>query len=213
MGHGVRTAAEPQRATMVGMTDQTEPGAPVFSPEGADEREELRVALHESAVAMRIDRVAVAKGEIDTSRYELSDRIRELGFEGEAERIFDLLPVVHVAWADGKVQDAERAMILNLLRVRGVSGGKAFTVLHALLEKRPSQEYLDESLEVLKELLRDKPRDGKTIVGLCILVAEAAGGFLQLFNPISGEERAMIEKISKVLGDEAFAEYSARLGG
>lgn len=193
------------------MPDQTEPAAPVFSPEGAGAREELRVALHESAVAMQIDRVALAEGEIEASRYKLSDRIRELGFEGEAERVFDLLPLVHVAWADGKIQQGERAMILNLLRVRGVNGGSAFTVLHALLEKRPSREYLDESLEVLKELLRDKPRNAKTVVGLCILVAEAAGGFLQIFNPISEEERSMIEKISKALGDEAFAEYTSRL--
>lgn len=198
---------------MATMADQTEPGAPVFSPEGAGEREELRVALHESAVAMQIDRVAVVEGELEASRYKLSDRVRELGFEGDAERVFDLLPLVHVAWADGKVQQGERAMILNLLRVRGVRGGSAFTVLEALLEKRPSREYLDESLEVLKDLLQDKPRDAKTVVGLCILVAEAAGGFLQLFNPISEEERAMIEKISSALGDEAFAEYASRLGG
>lgn len=160
---------------------------------------------------MQIDRVALADGEIEASRYKLADRIRELGFEGEAERVFDLLPLVHVAWADGKIQQGERAMILNLLRVRGVNGGSAFTVLHALLEKRPSREYLDESLEVLKELLEDKPRNAKTVVGLCILVAEAAGGFLQIFNPISEEERSMIEKISKALGDEAFAEYTSRL--
>ena len=197
---------------MTRMADQTEPGAPVFSPEGAGAREELRVALHESAVAMQIDRVAVLQGEREASRYKLSDRIRELGFEGEAERVFDLLPLVHVAWADGKIQNGERAAILNVLRVRGVRGGSAFTVLEALLEKRPSQEYLDESLEVLKELLQGKPRDAKTVVGLCILVAKAAGGFLQIFNPISEEERAVIEKISKALGDEAFAEYSSRLG-
>ncbi|MGH1346635.1 MAG: tellurite resistance TerB family protein [Nannocystales bacterium] len=195
------------------MADQTEPGAPVFSTEGAGEREELRVALHESAVAMQVDRVALAQGEIEESRHKLSDRIRELGFEGEAERVFDLLPLVHVAWADGKVQQGERAMILNLLRVRGVNGGSAFTVLQALLEKRPSKEYLDESLEVLRDLLREKPSGAKTVVGLCILVAEAAGGFLQIFNPISEDERAMIEKISKALGDEAFAEYASRLGG
>ncbi len=197
---------------MAPMTDQTEPGSPIFSPEGSGAREELRVALHESAVAMQIDRIAVAQGELAASRYKLSDRIRELGFEGEAERVFDLLPLVHVAWADGKIQAGERAAILNVLIVRGVRGGSAFTVMEALLEKRPSREYLEESLEVLKELLADKPREAKTVVGLCILVANAAGGILQIFNAISKEEHAMIEKISKALGDEAFAEYSARLG-
>ena len=194
------------------MASETEPGTPVFSETGAAARDELRVALHESACALRLDRAALVKGEIETSKYELADRVRELGFEGEAERVFDLLPLVHVAWADGKIQSGERAAILNLLQVRGFGPGKAFGVMEALLEKRPSDEYLDESLEVLQELLQDKPREAKTVVGLCILVAEAAGGLFEIFNPIAKEELAAIEKIARALGDEAFAEYHSRLG-
>jgi len=192
--------------------DDTEPGTPVFAPEGAEAREELRVALHESAVAMQRDRLALVKGEIDTSSYDLSDRVRELGFAGEAERVFDLLPLVHVAWADGSIQPGERAAILRLLTVRGFGPGKAFTTMEALLEKQPSGEYLEESLEVLRELLEDKPQQARTVVGLCIMVAEAAGGLFNLFNPVSKEEVAAIETIAKALGDDAFAEYRERLG-
>ena len=76
--------------------------------------------------------------------------------------MFDLLPLVHVAWADGSIQPGERAAILRLLTVRGLGPGKAFTTMEALLEKRPSAEYLDESLEVLQELLEDKPREART---------------------------------------------------
>ncbi len=194
------------------MVEDTEPGVPVFAPEGAGAREELRTALHESAVAMQRDRLALVKGEIDTSGYELTDRVRELGFAGEAERVFDLLPLVHVAWADGKIQAGERAAILSLLQVRGFGAGKAFTVMEALLEKKPSDEYIEESLEVLRDLLEDKPRDAKTVVGLCIMVAEAAGGLFELFNPVSKQEKAAIERVAKALGGEAFEEYRSRLG-
>lgn len=189
----------------------TEPGTPVFAPEGAQAREELRTALHESAVAMRVDRLGVVKGEIDTAKYDLPERIAELGFKGEAKHVFDLLPLVHVAWADGKIQADERLTILRLLQVRNVPL-EAFKVMEALLEKPPSQEYLEESLETLKQLLADKPDQAKTVVGLCILVAEAAGGILGMFNPISKEERAAIEKVASVLGDAAEAEFVARLG-
>ena len=195
------------------MAETTEPGTPVFSPEGAQARAELRTALHESAVAMQRDRLAHVKGEIDTASSDLAERVELLGFGGAAERVFDLLPLVHVAWADGKIQPGERSTILSLLQVRGIGAGKAFTVMEALLEKRPSDEYLDESLQVLRELLRDRPRDAKTVVGLCILVAEAAGGLFEIFNPISKDEVAAIEKVAKALGDEAFAEFEDRLGG
>lgn len=193
------------------MASDTEPGTPVFAPEGAKAREELRTALHESAVAMRMDRLGVVKGEINTAKYDLPERIAELGFKGEAKNVFDLLPLVHVAWADGKIQGDERLTILRLLQVRNVPL-EAFTVMEALLESRPSDEYLEESLETLKELLDDKPEQAKTVVGLCILVAEAAGGILGMFNPISKEERATIEKIAAGLGDAAVAEFVARLG-
>jgi tellurite resistance protein len=86
--------------------------------------------------------------------------------------------------------------------------------MEALLEKRPSDEYLDESLEVLKEVLeREKrPEHTKTVLGLCILVAEAAGGLLGLFNPVSKQERDVIELIAKRLGDDAVEEFHRRLG-
>jgi tellurite resistance protein len=181
-----------------------------FAPEGAEERERIRVALDESALALQRDRIAAettGTGKVPT----LAERIHALGFEDEAERIFDLLPLVHVAWADGKIQNDERAMILNVLQIRSMATGKAFTTLEALLEKKPSQAYLEESLAVLKDLVSGDATRSKTIVGLCVKVAEAAGGFLGI-RPISSDERTLIERIAKELGDEAIAEFNRQLG-
>jgi hypothetical protein len=191
------------------MVDNTDSGAEVFPKDGAEARQQLRVALHESAVALKRDRELL--GELDDSEDALAARVAALGFDGEAAKIFDLLPLVHVAWADGAIQPAERASILSLLSVRGLPLGKAYTVMLALLEEEPSEEYLDESLNLLRTLIErgDAPK-AETIVGLCIMVAESAGGFLGLLNPISRVEKQAIERIAGRLGDAAVTEFKRR---
>ena len=194
------------------MVDDVDSGAGVFPRDGAEGRERLRVALHESAVALKRDREA-RRDEPDVSGDALAALVAALGFDGEAARVFDLLPLIHVAWADGAIQPGERAAILGLLRVRGIPPGKAYTVILALLEEKPSAEYLEESLSLLRVLIeRGAAAKAETIVGLCIMVAEAAGGFLGLFNPISRVEKRVTEHISRRLGNLAFEEFKRRLG-
>ena len=190
------------------MVDEHRDSREPFSPETAEEREKLRVALHESALALQRERIAgeTGTGPIPT----LTERIHALGFEDEAEGIFDLLPLVEVAWADGEIQPTERALILNVLQIRDLARGKAFTTLEALLEKAPSETYVEESLAVLRELVRSEPERAQTIVGLCVLVAEAAGGFLGI-RSVSPEERAAIERIAEALGEETPPEIRGRL--
>lgn len=170
-------------------------------------RAKLRARLHESAEDLRAVTTLTEGG----TRLSVKSRIEALGFTGQAAQIFDLLPLVQVAWADGSVQAGERATVLNLLKLRALPPGEAWTVMETLLEERPSQAYLDASLDVLKELLAERNDDGRTVVGLCILLAESAGGFLGLAT-ISKEEHEMIEKIAARLGTKAQSEFHARLG-
>ena len=119
--------------------------------------------------------------------------------------MFDLLPLVHVAWADGAIQKSERAAILRVLELRNVAAGsEGFTLIESLLEERPNDEYMNQSLAVLKELLAQGDGNrGAAIVELCQDVATAAGGFLGLGSKVSGEERELIERIAGELGDSA----------
>jgi hypothetical protein len=178
----------------------------LFSRGQSDVRRKLRAQLHASAEDLH----GALKGPTETV-FSLPMRIAALGFGGDAAKVFDLLPLVHVAWADTSIQAGERAAILNLLKLRGVGPGDAWTVMETLLEERPSQAYLDVSLDVLKELLAERGDDGRTIVGLCILVAEAAGGFLGI-GTVSKVEREAIAKIAERLGSRAQEEFHARLG-
>lgn len=194
------------------MVAHADSSSEAFPKHGAEEREHLRAALHQSAVTLRRDREA-QPGEPDVSSDALAARVAALGFDGEAAKVFDLLPLIHVAWSDGAIQPGERAAILGLLRVRGILPGKAYTVILALLEKEPSKEYLEESLDLLRALIeRGDATKAKTIVGLCIMVAEAAGGFLGLLSPISRVEKRATEHIARRLGDAALEEFMRRLG-
>lgn len=182
-----------------------------FDESRAEQREEIRKALDESALEMQRRRVMA-----ETQRAAmptLQERIAALGFgDADGMKVFDLVPLVHVAWADGAIQQGERAMILNLLQIRGLTPEKAWITMESLLEKKPSNPYMEESLAVVRELVKDKPAQAKTIVGLCIVIAEAAGGFLGIFRRISTEEKQMIAKIADVLGEAAKEEFQRQLG-
>lgn len=189
----------------------TEVSLPVATDDSAEGREQLRVALHESAVALTL---GTLRSPSESREEQLRFRIECLGFSGEAAQVFDLLPLVHVAWADGKIQTDERAEIIGLLRIRGVPLGPAYTTMLALLEKEPTPQYLEASLGVLREVIErgSTTTNAETIVGLCIRVAEAAGSFWGLTNPISAEEKEAIAHIAEKLGPAAVAEFQRRLG-
>ena len=76
----------------------------------------------------------------------------------------------------------------------------------------PRKARLRPDLWAAPDFLGGDGTQGKTIVGLCILVAKAAGGFLGLRNPISSEEKDAIERIAERLGPNAMAEFQRRLG-
>jgi tellurite resistance protein len=161
-------------------------------------REKLEAAAHELA-----EKHAIAES-LKTSE-SLAERIKALGFSGATARVFDLLPLVHVAWADGTVQKGERAAILKVLEARGVQpGSEGFQLFESLLEERPSDEYMSESLTVLRELVgQHGAGGGADVVGLCEQVASAAGGFLGIAGKVSGEERKLIDEIAGHLGGGA----------
>ena len=174
-------------------------------------RARLRKNLEKDAAALA-DQRQVAR-QVGTEDLDLAERVRKLGFDGDKARVFDLLPLVWVAWADGTVTRSERATILGVLERRGVApGSPPFQVIESLLEERPTDTYLQQALEVLRDVLADKPAATDTLVDLCVAVADASGGFLGLGNRISGEERAQLAAIVQTLGAEAESEFRKHFG-
>lgn len=177
-----------------------------------EQRRKLRAKLEQAAKDMA-DKEAIAQS-VKTDDLSLAERIKALGFSGDTARVFDLLPLIHVAWADGSIHKNERAAILRVLELRGIpAGSEGFTLVESLLEQRPSDAYMSQSLAVLKELLAssgDEQRK-REIVELSEQVAAAAGGFLGLGAKISDEERTLIASISAQLGEGAAAGFREQL--
>lgn len=182
----------------------------LWDPERAEARAAMRARLARAAEELRdAERVAAS---MKTDDLELAAQVKSLGFDGDSARIFDLLPLIHVAWADGRIQRAERGRILRLLSLREIhSNSEAYKMVAALLEERPAEVWFDVSLALLRRLITDRPWKAEALAEMCVGIAEAAGGFFGVADSISAEERVALDKIAEALGEDAYKAFVARL--
>ncbi len=119
-----------------------------------------------------------------------------------------LLPLVKVAWADGRITKRERQMIFDSLFDLGVDpNNENLNQLHHWLELSPKEEFFQESLEQLKaglETLDDdeRAREKYSLISQCTLVAEVSGGDSD--SPSGGpricdEEITAVKQIARIL--------------
>jgi hypothetical protein len=138
---------------------------------------------------------------------EILRTLQEMGYTRETVALLHLVPLIHVAWADGKVTAQEREMILEAASLHGVTGGSpAYLQLTDWLDNRPSEEYFEQALRVVGSILESSPEgqgwNGGEVLAHSIRVAEASGGILGFGSKISDEERAMLERIARAVGDK-----------
>ena len=111
---------------------------------------------------------------------ELSQALRGLGMSSDSWRALPLLPLVHVAWADGSIQDAERELIMRLADDYGLDGDGRMH-LHNWLSYPPSREVIAQGQNVLIALCSSVgPADEQLLADVVTFshqVAKAAGGF------------------------------------
>jgi uncharacterized tellurite resistance protein B-like protein len=182
-----------------------------FLPDTQGRRGELRERL-DAASARAQNRKTIADA-VGSEESALLDRLEQLGFTGDSARVLDLLPLVHVAWADGKVDRRERAAVLAVVDHRGIGkDSDACLLIEALLEQRPSETFMAESFALVHELAAKRANDGKSLVALCVDVAQASGGLLGFGNRVDDAEYELIQRIADAFGEEAQAAVLARLG-
>ena len=173
-----------------------------FAAQDQEARRRLRDKLAGNAAGLEEQqRIAQSMGTSDVS---VAEKVKALGFDGDSARVFDLIPLIHVAWADGSVQRGERAAIFKVLQKRGIEqDSEASRTIASLLEERPSDGWMRQSLAVLRELTGGIGDRSQEIVDLCIGVATASGGLLGLGKKIDADERVLIEEIVAALGNRA----------
>lgn len=172
-------------------------------PTEGESGEATRKRLHRAAVHLQTRR-DIATGLL-TDDLSLAERAQALGFTQTTARVFDLLPVIHIAWADGEVQASERVAIMRVLQARGLEhGSPSYSLINALLEHHPGQAYLDETLAVLHELVAHNDTRAQALVDLCFAVAEAHGAGPQgTEDPIDDNEKQALFAVAEALGERA----------
>lgn len=130
--------------------------------------------------------------------------LEELGFTPDTISLLPLVPIIQVAWAEGGVSDAERKLILQFARSRGIEAGSAGDrQLIDWLERRPSAEVFGRATRLIRAML-DHPSETHTdltandLIRYCENIAAASGGILGM-GRISAEERATLAQIASTL--------------
>jgi len=132
---------------------------------------------------------------------EIEDGLRSLGIGRENLKVVALLPLVQVAWADGKIQQAERTVIRDAAARLGLGNTD---VLESWLGERPtSLQFLVGQQILLALSVRGNaelmPDTLPLLIEWCSEVAESAGGLFDMAFKVERSEREVIAEIANLL--------------
>ena len=137
------------------------------------------------------------------------EELEALGLNAENYRALVLLPLIQVAWSDGKIQGPEKELILEVAEEGGLIDGTSRSVVEKWLEDRPTSTAMVRGAHVLVALARLSEDDSSAstvtvntlsdILEFSHQVAEAAGGMFGLAESISRSELHALEQIGRAL--------------
>lgn len=166
-----------------------------FNRENERLRQQLRVRLESEK-----NRKALAEAS-GITHPEVLDHLVRLGLDGETVVALGLVPLIDVAWADGKMAERERLAVLAAARERGIDDASPAGLLLASWLAAPPPSKLSEAwigyvralCQSLDPTERTELRDD--LLGRARAVAEAAGGFLGLGSKVSTKEQQELERL------------------
>jgi hypothetical protein len=156
--------------------------------------QKISAMKHQLAGQSKRDELRNASGMSDDA---VLDHLLALGLRANTIAALSLIPLLQVAWADGKVQDQERKAILQGAHGKGLENGSpGHKLLDAWLASPPNEELFsawEEYIKVLTAQLNDEQNRllKNQIVGFAKMVASAAGGFLGVHKVSASEDKVL----------------------
>lgn len=130
---------------------------------------------------------------------KILEKFVELDIRPEIAASLAMVPLVEVAWADGKVDQEEKAAVLKAA-AESLFGKNSidFKLLAQWLDHRPPRKLLDAWTHYVQGLCEqltavEKKKLKKEWIGHARQIAQAAGGFLGLGSKISKSERRVLD--------------------
>jgi hypothetical protein len=163
------------------------------------QNEALRLKLRERE-ATRAHKEALSEAS-GISDEETLDRLLGLKIRNETLAALYLVPLVEVAWADGKIEPKERKALLTAADEAGLHRGSlSYELLEGWLAQRPDPRLMEAWKQYVRALTESMDSAAKQalrrdLVGRTQSVAEAAGGFLGFGRKISDPEKAVLAEL------------------
>ncbi len=126
----------------------------------------------------------------------LNRAMKHLQLDKDTLHLLPIFPLIYVAWADGKFQDAAVERILEIAEENGLTEGRGAGILSVWLhnETRPSDDFFIDGMRLTAAILKyTKPNFKNNIIYLSESVAEAVGGW-------SGVKRTEMSALTQIAG-------------
>ena len=171
-----------------------------FKAEELNRIEKLKESADRSK---KIDSLRSASG---IKNIELLEHLLDLNLTSDTLAAVSLVPLIHVAWADGDVDDKEKDAILKSASEKGVDKSTdAYELLGNWLTKEPGnifdiwKEYVSELISGWNDTKKEEL--GRDVLERAKEIAEAAGGIMGI-GATSKEEAHALNQIKSVFGLE-----------
>jgi hypothetical protein len=162
----------------------------------AQEEDYFRKLNAEAAAKLKAKSDLAQAGIQDSS---LIEHLTKAGFDSDSARALYLLPLVDVAWADGRVQKEEQSEILGLMEKAGISkDSKAYAQMIRWMEKGPSDQSFLQARSLLEPIVAELKKSGKDVSSWVLEAAEKVAG---VTNSLFGLGSRMISKEEKAYLD------------
>lgn len=136
---------------------------------------------------------------------EVINQLMEHGVSVQTLAGIGLIPLVAVAWADGKMEDKEREAVLKAATESGIGPDHAsYTLISGWLNDRPADSLLaswKDYVGALKSTLDQSAVDQikRSVIDRAKRVADSAGGFLGI-GSTSNVEQQVLEELEAAFG-------------
>ncbi len=181
-------------------------------------KEKELIAKMRERTALEAERHKLAE-QIGVTNDEILQALQGLGYNHETIMLLHLMPIIHVAWANGKMSAKERKMIIEVARASGVAeASEADLRLGALLEASPSQAVWDASFLAIRAVLEAAPKEERDAIRHNVLsfstgIASLSKGLFGFDTRGSGAERDALERVIKELAPSESAAAKEILEG
>jgi hypothetical protein len=171
----------------------------------ARENERLRQQLRDlDDTKRKKEALAAASGITNDAVLE---KLAALNISNETVAALALVPLIAIAWADGSIDDKERAAVFAKAQDEGVSQGDLSRELfQRWLSERPPANLLITWKEYVRALVETMSAEDRRFFKGRVLdrargVAEAAGGFLGIGSKVSASEQKVLDELANAFPD------------